>query len=64
MWADERILALCMSNCGYINDYVMNAYIKMILFDEKMKDQCGEKIECLRHIFFTEISVSSLVHNN
>jgi hypothetical protein len=48
---------MCMSSGGYINDYVMNAFIKMFLFDQKMKDQCSEKIHCLRHILFTETSV-------
>jgi hypothetical protein len=32
-WTDERTLARCMGDGGYINDYVMNAFIKMILND-------------------------------
>lgn len=58
-WADERTLALCMSDGGYINEYVMNAYIKMILNDQSMKDHCGERIACLKHIIYTELTVSS-----
>jgi hypothetical protein len=59
-WADERTLALCMSNGGYVNNYVMNAFIKMILNDQKMKDKCSEKIACLKHITSTETTVSLL----
>jgi hypothetical protein len=63
-WADERTLALCMSNGGYVNNYVMNAFIKMILNDQKMKDKCSEKIACLKHITSTETAVSLLQPNN
>jgi competence protein ComGF len=34
-----------MSNGGYINDYVMNAYIKMILNDQKWKINATNLLE-------------------
>jgi hypothetical protein len=57
-WVDERTIALCMSNGGYMNEYVMDAFIKMILFDQRMKDKHGEKIGFIKHITFSEISVT------
>jgi hypothetical protein len=47
-----------MSNGGYMNEYVMDAFVKMILFDQRMKDKHGEKIGFIKHITFSEISVS------
>ena len=59
-WTDERTLARCMSHGGYINEYVMNAFVKMILFDQKMKDMHGEKFGFVKHITYSEITVNYL----